>query len=73
LTATSKCDARKTSVESEEIVRERMAKVKGRIEPLTFNYYLLAMGKGTHPCLSVLSSYLAVDAKGLALARLWRG
>jgi hypothetical protein len=27
-----------------------MAKVKGRIEPLTFNYYLLAMRKGTHPC-----------------------
>jgi hypothetical protein len=24
-----------------------MAKVKGRIEPLTFNYYVLAMGKGS--------------------------
>jgi hypothetical protein len=68
-----RCQGDECRVLSKESGREKMAKVKGRIEPLTFDYYHLAMRKGTHQCPSVLSSYLAVDARGLALARLWRG
>lgn len=54
-----------------------MAKVKGRMEPLpdlgSIITTISLWAKGLGPCLSVLYSYLAVDARELALARLWRG
>lgn len=55
---------------------------KREVEPLTFNYYLLAIGqskaKGPSPSMHVLVHpccvrYLAVDARELALARLLAG